>query len=93
VHDLSSQLEQEKVQHIEALVNQQLFAIKELEDLQAALEEELEAATRLGQSIPGLGNLVCRLCVPESRHRQTWRKRKSLIKRFQNSKFSQIFHR
>jgi hypothetical protein len=93
VHDLSSQLEQEKVQHIEALVNQQLFAIKELEDLQAALEEELEAATRLGQSIPGLGNPVCRLCVPESRHRQTWRKRKSLIKRFQNSKFSQIFHR
>jgi hypothetical protein len=30
---------------MEALVNQQLFAIKELKDLQAALEEELEAAT------------------------------------------------
>ncbi len=42
VHDLSSQLEQEKVQLMETLVNQQLFAIK---DLQAALEEELEAAT------------------------------------------------
>ncbi len=28
-----------------ALVNQQFFATKELEDLQAALEEELEAAT------------------------------------------------
>jgi uncharacterized small protein (DUF1192 family) len=41
VHDL----EQEKVQHMEALVNQQFFAIKELEDLQAALEEELEAVT------------------------------------------------
>jgi hypothetical protein len=50
-------------------------------------------ATRLGQSIPGLGNPICRLCVPESRHRQTWRKRKSSIKRFQNSKFSQFFNR
>lgn len=30
---------------METLVNQQLFAIKELKDLQAALEEELEAAT------------------------------------------------
>jgi hypothetical protein len=28
---------------MEALVKQQLFAIKELKDLQAALEEELEA--------------------------------------------------
>lgn len=43
--DLSGQLEQENVQHMEALVHQQLFAIKELEDLQAALEEELETAT------------------------------------------------
>jgi hypothetical protein len=30
---------------METLVNQQLFAIKELKDLLAALEEELEAAT------------------------------------------------
>ncbi len=36
VHDLSSQFEQEKVQLMETLVNQQLFAIKELKDLQAA---------------------------------------------------------
>jgi hypothetical protein len=54
-------------------------------------------ATRLGQSIPGLGKPICRLCVPESRHRQTRRKRKSLIKRFKTptshkSSIADFFH-